>query len=1067
MRMKNTLVGMGIHMFKLIGSGMRLHFLLVASITTFAGCGVSTVSTTHSAEKIDSVEISAKDAAVELSLESGFLGVSNKTGQAFLSDDFESRSFNPVLWGARVGPISFIQPGIDASTSIQMVSGAFLPTIRMQGVTKDYAVLKFALKVAAIPSNGDIFTVRVSHGKPADLSNADSIVFKLAKNETGIRAYGPRPNNLIMRKILAGVTLNVALLFKENEKQYRIFVDDVNFGLFNYATSNNFWNAWNFSMGPSSYFSASFHAPSSAPVIIDNVKAQTIASSQTLDRIWNSKSVRLDVGASLNRGQLQPFYRGTQLQAQGLASGYNLSVVPAEWTKPSRSFLYPKRPYDKEVLFADTLSIVRFSGGWSPNIAWGENNGKIGVGDLAYIENDVLKFRLDKIKARLDPYVTRGYRDLIISLDNVPFDLAAPLDGTTAPVMGYYGQQRPPRSAEEWRLFVAKMAEELKRLYPDDAPRWKFRIGTETNCASTKPTIHTFRGSNLEFRDWYTNSDAALKSIFGSNVSVGPGEVGGAVNCGIAGSPESKELVDYKDLIGQCSTGSCNVSFLSSSSHAIPKRLDTGALVGEIDPDSRVESTSLNFGALLAANPSLGSIDKYIFQYGVLQSELTNDEKNNIFTNEPGGRGAAWTMHSMFEMQERIGLKGIWNWSASDSLSADKHLMFGTGWLYTILDNLVGGEMRTLPSVRDLADTRYKTIFVTKGIDTYLLVSAFNVNRDVTAITPVVVEIPNALLPSATELSGVSYVRLSEKTSVHYAIRNALAKKGWLRPDFVKNPNLLAPVGNMATKEGVTWVRDHYSDFAEIETRLLTLKPFRTKSKELYTQTGGGVNLQFNMEPGSIIVIKLESKAVPYVDVMGVGCADRNCIWLTGRNIEPDVEVVVSTADQSRRLGVYRKPAIFFSSANGVQQVSFTLATEEEKTLLHTGGIMVRVANPSRGNWSINNFIASPNVSNLGAIRPIIEVGGPGCSDNFCVWLTGTDFDIDSVVDVRQVGSGEVIATYGRSQRHYDVKNGKTSVSFQLRSDREKELFATEGLRFWISNPRRGNWSEPKYLRRP
>src|SRR5689334_15269413 len=79
----------------------------------------------------------------------------------------------------------------------------------------------------------------------------------------------------------------------------------------------------------------------------------------------------------------------------------------------------------------------------------------------------------------------------------------------------------------------------------------------------------------------------------------------------------------------------------------------------------------------------------YIFQFGVLQAEFPGEGNSLLATNEPGGRGAAWTFDVLMSTNEREPrLKGVWHWDMLESLTPrqpagpeTKYLLYGNGWL--------------------------------------------------------------------------------------------------------------------------------------------------------------------------------------------------------------------------------------------------------------------------------------------------------------------------------------------------------------------------------------------------
>ena len=247
-------------------------------------------------------------------------------------------------------------------------------------------------------------------------------------------------------------------------------------------------------------------------------------------------------------GTFDGFYRGEQLQGHLLRDRLGLTKVPASLLKTS--FPYRARPYPEEVLFTGTLSFVRFLGGWKPAWNAGEAHGK--DGDLAWRNsNGKIEYRWDLVAPRIDPYLKAGYKDLIISLDNVPWDL-----GET-PTDGAYGQVSPPKDLREWDAFIEGLCRHLVKLYGPELPnRWAFRMGTEPNGAAG----HTFSGGQEKYVAMYDVTAKAVKRVL-PGARFGPGEFSGSM------SPEgpAPPLVNHVKLAQHCHEAGVPFDFLANS----------------------------------------------------------------------------------------------------------------------------------------------------------------------------------------------------------------------------------------------------------------------------------------------------------------------------------------------------------------------------------------------------------------------------------------------------------------------------------------------------------------------
>lgn len=776
---------------------------------------------------------------------------------ATLSSDFSGASLDPAVW---LTP-SPAGSAVVQSGELRLVNG-FLNTV-VTSTVEDFMFVEFELRIDGTPAQGEVFKLSVSpRNVPGWLVSSENVVmlrvFRGAEPGS-VFFTGPQASDVLDFAASTGTNYTVRLMFREGDNRFRIFVDGTAIG--SYYTAGSGFNP-TFSTAMEMLYQVRLRSVQASPavVVLDDFHLFGQVSSAELVTQW-STSANLDFAQAQNRGTLTRFYRGTQIQGQGMKNGaQGLVTIPAAWLSPERSFPYLKRPFAKEVFFADTLSFVRFCGGWNPNVGvWGENTGVLGVGDLAVETDGTVSNRFELVKERIDPFIEQGYTDLIFSIDNVPYDMAVKRDGE--PVIHFYGQAAGPRSATEWRDFMHGLGNELVRLYPDYAREWRYRVGTECNGGSRFSDTVTFWGSNTEYRAWYEATYEGLSAAFGQTPMVGPGEYAGQITVG-ADDKLTKDPVDYLDLAVYAQQFLSPLSFVANSSHAIPRFNEEGTLVGVADPNDRVASTVSGFQTWLAAEPSLAAADKYIFQFGILQSELTHNGVNLDAGGEPGGRGAAWTMHCLFELWEQLGFKGIWHWDAADTLTAsgvsNEYLLKSNGWLYTILDHLAGGTVHSLPVARDDASTSYKPVLVRKGDRTYLLISAFNLSRDALPARRVVLNIPEGLLPPGSlDQIHASWVSLTEENSVFRTIRNELESQGLLKEGFIAHPRQLSTAIGMGGTSGRTYARQNYDRFAQMETESLTLKNFLLTASNTQTVSGETLTLGLDVTPGSVAVISL------------------------------------------------------------------------------------------------------------------------------------------------------------------------------------------------------------------
>lgn len=111
-------------------------------------------------------------------------------------------------------------------------------------------------------------------------------------------------------------------------------------------------------------------------------------------------------------GMLTNFWRYSAVLGPGLENGGGLKTIPDLWQQGD--FPYHKRPYEKESLFADHLSVVRLLGGYRLEQDPKQDR------DLVYRDSSgALKYHWELLRARLAPYLETGYSNLTLVLDEI------------------------------------------------------------------------------------------------------------------------------------------------------------------------------------------------------------------------------------------------------------------------------------------------------------------------------------------------------------------------------------------------------------------------------------------------------------------------------------------------------------------------------------------------------------------------------------------------------------------------------------------------------------------------
>jgi hypothetical protein len=143
-------------------------------------------------------------------------------------------------------------------------------------------------------------------------------------------------------------------------------------------------------------------------------------------------------------------------------------------------------------------------------------------------------------------------------------------------------------------------------------------------------------------------------------------------------------------------------------------------------------------------------------------------------------------------------------------------------------------------------------LFVRQNDRRVLIVSAFHVNRDVSAPETVRIRVPSALIDPRSSWTA-QMVALTDENSVYRRIKADLAQQGLLKPEYSRH-SLLASVDDMSLPGGLGLVRQNYPTYERLMVESLTLQPFNGSLQP----AADALEIAFAAAPGSVTAITLE-----------------------------------------------------------------------------------------------------------------------------------------------------------------------------------------------------------------
>lgn len=531
-------------------------------------------------------------------------------------------------------------------------------------------------------------------------------------------------------------------------------------------------------------------------------------------------------------GKLDAFWRYSAALGPFLEDGQGLVEIPDYLLRGD--FPYQKKPFAKEVPFADHLSIVRPLGGYK------EDDDAAHTRDLAYRGPDgKIRYRLELLRPRLRPYLDCGYTNFTLVLDNVPWCFPAKPEAGSE-----FGQSAPPRDPQEWHDFVKALCRELENIMgPKAARRLRFRVGTENNGRKR------FDGTQAEY---FRHYDAAAKAV-GEAL---PGAQFGPFNIsGISFASIERHNVNAYALAEHCAAQKLPFDWVAFSRYFRP---------GE-DPEWHAQTCREVWDEFGKRVPQFKGLSREIHEFGI--APFGEAAKGVFVSEEPGALGAALTSQIMWRLRE-AGINRLWHWGVTDRSRNRKNgleeLFTSKAWLLNVMEQMAGGEAWLFPPLEKSAShTHYLAAGSFKTNRALLMISAYHTDCAIHANETVSFHVPIKLL-NPTHMTA-RCVRLTPQTSVHDRIRRELAAAGLLQAGFTSRPNRLGSVRQMgAGRPAETFVGDHMKDYEQQWVDSLTLQPLTPEIGEIkHDQSGVTISVHLTAPEVLVLDLKGPSPGIP------------------------------------------------------------------------------------------------------------------------------------------------------------------------------------------------------------
>ena len=538
-------------------------------------------------------------------------------------------------------------------------------------------------------------------------------------------------------------------------------------------------------------------------------------------------------------GKLDAFWRYSAGLGPFHERGQGLNTVPDILL--TGSFPYRKRPFPQEALFADHLSLVRFLGGFSDGSDKGQPDPAVRERDLAWRDADgKIRYRMELVRPRLQPYLDNGYTDLTIVLDNVPWCFPE------KPEAKKFGNVVVPRSAEEWKQFIEVLCREIvKTMGSEAAGRLRFRVGTENGSEKR------FVGTHDDYVRHYQSTVAAVRSVL-PTAKIGPYNISGGVSLAAVQTRHNVRPLDlavtcYREANPFDGKRPSPIDFVAYSRYFRP---GDDPVAEHVQPCQEVWE---EFGRRV---PELKDVSREIHEFGF--APWGEVEQGVFATAEPGALGAAMTCQMMLRLRE-VGIQRLWHWGVLDKLRGAKQqvsmLPTGLVWLMSVLEYMRDGESFLLPAPDSRTGTCHLALMTRTAEADLFLASAYNPTIADHTATSVVFRLP--ALWNGMTLQGARCMRLDRTTSIHDRIRRELNETGHLGDDYKRQPERLGNVREMTKgKAGDRLVADHLGQYHQQWTESMTLRPMAA-GVAVMGKDGGTTTLTVTLTPPELLVISI------------------------------------------------------------------------------------------------------------------------------------------------------------------------------------------------------------------
>lgn len=571
--------------------------------------------------------------------------------------------------------------------------------------------------------------------------------------------------------------------------------------------------------------------------------------------------VSLQVPTAQSYGTLTNYYRGMQLQGNVIKSqpAFFTATIPAELFDPALSFPYRIEPGggNVELPYISNFSIVRALGGHAKK----EGAGFVQLKDFDIIylstTTGAYAYRTEQLLSGLRYYSTLGYRPqhMILTLDNIPWDIAKTQCADGSPIIGFYGNKTAIRDMTAYGTLIDKIAVALKAEYGTSASGFRFKIGTETN--NDESSCMTLD----EYKQYYTATYKALAKHF-PNPKLMPYEQAGSMTSRF----DTAEL--YAWLV---QSGMTPVSIPFSSHNIFMAN-------GKSTLDTTVAGFEARYNRVYKRVSSLtSSIKPSLAQFGVLGSQEGPFDSTESLGHLDLFLGS-FAFQALMRERKNIEPSFSFHWDIMDGIKTssgpDYPLTTGTSFVYQILDTLVGSEMYEVTTTQapEVLGSRGYSVLFKKRSDYYLVVSK-HTDRTVTNInSAMTVKIPAGILPVGTDFK----VTMTNANNANLPVQKVLSAinagtiAGVAVKESFKNPKLLTSLRLMITptdsstifvairKVGDAIYKNPVlaNEVAAATRSLFTLKPY--SSTLLTPIVGGGYSLNaLRFDDNEIKVFKI------------------------------------------------------------------------------------------------------------------------------------------------------------------------------------------------------------------